>query len=75
MNFKPNIAIFNFLIVLSFAELSKLVTDNGGKVVGLDEPKLTHVVIDKRDESRRLELIKRTSKFVRFLEIVARSLT
>ena len=52
-----------------------MVTDNGGKIVGLDEPKLTHVVIDKRDESRRLELIKRTSKFVRFLEFVTHSLT
>jgi len=44
--------------------LSKLIVDNGGKIVGLDESKLTHVVVDKRDESRRLELIKRTSKFV-----------
>jgi len=49
-------------ITKNFAELSRLLTDNGGKIVGLDEPKLTHVVIDKRDESRRLELIKRTSK-------------
>jgi len=49
-------------IAKNFAELSRLLTDNGGKIVGLDEPKLTHVVIDKRDESRRLELIKRTSK-------------
>jgi len=54
--------------------LSRLLTDNGGKIVGLDEPKLTHVVIDKRDESRRLELIKRTSKFVRLLEVVTHSL-
>jgi len=44
--------------------LSKLIVDNGGKIVGLDDLKLTHVIVDKRDESRRLELIKRTSKFV-----------
>ena len=33
-------------------------------MVALDEPRLTHVVVDKRDESRRLELIKRTAKYV-----------
>lgn len=33
-------------------------------MVDLDEPRLTHVVVDKRDESRRLELIKRTAKYV-----------
>lgn len=37
---------------------------HGGRIVDLDEPKLTHVVVDKRDDSRRLELIKRTSKSV-----------
>ncbi|CAA7265112.1 unnamed protein product [Cyclocybe aegerita] len=46
----------------SLARLSKLITDNGGKVVDLDEPKLTHIVIDRRDDSRRLELMRRTSK-------------
>lgn len=30
----------------------------------IDEPKLTHVVVDKRDTSRRVALIKRTSTFV-----------
>jgi DNA ligase 4 len=50
------------IISSSFAELSKTITQNGGRVVNLDEPKLTHVVIDKRDDSRRLELMKRTSK-------------
>lgn len=29
----------------------------------MDEPKLTHVVIDKRDASRRVELIGRTSQY------------
>ncbi|KAJ7876841.1 DNA ligase IV [Mycena leptocephala] len=46
----------------SFVDLAKLIADNGGKVVDLDESKLTHVVIDKRDDSRRVELMKRTSK-------------
>lgn len=75
MIFRPNIEVFKLLILLSFAVLSRLLTDNGGKIVGLDEPKLTHVVIDKRDESRRLELIKRTSKFVCLVEVVTCSLT
>jgi DNA ligase-4 len=42
------------------------IRDNGGKVVDLDEPKLTHIIIDKRDDSRRLELMKRTAKSVLF---------
>ncbi|KAF8159664.1 DNA ligase IV [Crassisporium funariophilum] len=46
----------------TFAELSALITEHGGKVVGLEEPKMTHIVVDKRDESRRLELMRRTSK-------------
>ncbi|KIK09022.1 hypothetical protein K443DRAFT_672060 [Laccaria amethystina LaAM-08-1] len=46
----------------SFVDLSKVITDNGGKIVDLDEPKLTHIIIDKRDDSHRLELMKRTSK-------------
>ncbi|KAG6891545.1 hypothetical protein C0992_004403 [Termitomyces sp. T32_za158] len=48
----------------SFAELSMKIVENGGKVVDLTETKLTHIVIDKRDDSRRLELMKRTSKLV-----------
>ncbi|GBE86558.1 DNA ligase 4 [Sparassis crispa] len=46
----------------NFDSLSKILKENGGRVVDLDEPKLTHVVVDKRDTSRRVELIKRTSK-------------
>nr|Q7Z7W5.1 RecName: Full=DNA ligase 4; AltName: Full=DNA ligase IV; AltName: Full=Polydeoxyribonucleotide synthase [ATP] 4 [Coprinopsis cinerea]BAC76766.1 DNA ligase IV [Coprinopsis cinerea]BAD93669.1 DNA ligase IV [Coprinopsis cinerea] len=49
-------------ITKSFEEVEKLIKDNGGKIVDLDEPKLTHVVLDKRDDSRRVELMKRTSK-------------
>ncbi|KAG6866564.1 hypothetical protein C0991_002049 [Blastosporella zonata] len=46
----------------SFTELSAKIIENGGKAVDLSEPKLTHIIIDKRDGSRRLELMKRTSK-------------
>ncbi|KAF9462872.1 DNA ligase 4 [Collybia nuda] len=49
-------------IARSFLSLSLLIRDNGGRVVDLDEPKLTHLVVDKRDNTRRLELIKRASK-------------
>jgi DNA ligase-4 len=41
-----------------------MIQENGGKVVDLDEAKLTHIIIDKRDDSRRLELMKRTAKLV-----------
>ena len=49
-------------MVDSFARLAQVITDNGGKICDLDDPKLTHVLVDKRDESRRLELIKRTAQ-------------
>lgn len=44
--------------------MSTIIIENGGKIVDLDEPKLTHIVLDKRDDSRRLELMKRTAKSV-----------
>ncbi|KAF9563995.1 ATP-dependent DNA ligase [Agrocybe pediades] len=46
----------------NFTEVAKMITEHGGKIVDLDDPKMTHVVLDKRDDSRRVELIKRTSK-------------
>jgi DNA ligase-4 len=46
----------------SFTQLSVKIRDNGGNIVDLDEPKLTHIIIDKRDDIRRLELMKRTTK-------------
>jgi DNA ligase-4 len=46
----------------SLDQISRSVVENGGKVVALDDPKLTHVVLDKRDDSRRLVLMQRTSK-------------
>lgn len=46
----------------NFFEMDKMIIQNGGAVVELDDPKLTHVISDKRDDSRRRELISRTSK-------------
>jgi len=46
----------------SFADVEDLITANGGQIVDLDEPKLTHIVLDKRDTSRRKDLMKRTAK-------------
>lgn len=46
----------------SFNKVLREIEANGGKVVGLDDPKLTHIVLDKRDTSRRLSLMQRTAK-------------
>lgn len=46
----------------SFEDLSSQIMGNGGKIVDLDDPKLTHVVVDRLDATRRLKLIERTSK-------------
>jgi DNA ligase-4 len=51
--------------IISLAQIAKLIEDNGGKIVSLDDEKLTHVVLDKRDDSRRRELMKRTSEYAR----------
>ncbi|KAI0821590.1 DNA ligase 4 [Irpex lacteus] len=44
-----------------FKDIASSITDRGGKLVDLDDPKLTHIVFDEHDTSRRLELSKRTS--------------
>jgi len=49
-------------IARSFADIEDIIFANGGRVVDLDDPKLTHVIVDKRDSSRRKELAKRTAK-------------
>lgn len=48
---------------LSFERIAKLIGENGGRAADLEDAKLTHVVLDKRDDSRRRELMKRTSKY------------
>ncbi|KAL5513056.1 LIG4 [Sanghuangporus vaninii] len=50
-------------IASAFTEIEDLIVSNGGRLTAdLDDPKLTHVVLDKRDTSRRKELMARTSK-------------
>ena len=51
--------------IISFDRIFKLIVNNGGQIAELDDAKLTHVVLDKRDDSRRRELMKRTSKYGR----------
>jgi len=46
----------------SFNKVFREIEANGGRIVGLDDPKLTHIVLDKRDTSRRLSLMQRTAK-------------
>jgi len=48
-------------ISAKFLDITDVIERNGGKIVDLDDPKLTHIVLDKRDVSRRKELMKRTS--------------
>jgi hypothetical protein len=50
------------LDILSFDQVSRSIRENGGEIAALDDPKLTHVVVDKRDDSRRLTLMQRTSR-------------
>ena len=50
--------------IISFERILKLIVDNGGQIAELEDAKLTHVVLDKRDDSRRRELMKRTPKYV-----------
>ena len=47
---------------VSLRKVSRNIEENGGKIVDLDNPKLTHVVVDKRDVSRRITLMQRTSQ-------------
>lgn len=47
---------------ISLLKVSRNIEENGGKIVGLDNAKLTHVVLDKRDVSRRIVLMQLTSK-------------
>lgn len=61
---QPSLSLVHAKNFNSFDILSVLICENGGRIVGLDESKLTHIIVDKRDDSRRLELIKRTSKSV-----------
>lgn len=50
-------------IASEMSKLRNLIVKEGGRVTdNIDEPKLTHIVVHERDKSRRVELIRRTSK-------------
>ncbi|KAJ7583239.1 DNA ligase 4 [Mycena floridula] len=57
MKFKPKV---EEAVEASFGLLAKTIEENGGRIVDLDDPELTHIIIDKRDDGRRVALIKRT---------------
>lgn len=46
----------------SLVKVSRAIEENGGKTVELGNAKLTHVVLDKRDISRRITLMQLTSE-------------
>jgi len=48
-------------IETSFVDIEDIIAKNGGRIVELGDPKLTHIVVDKRDSSRRKDLMKKTS--------------
>lgn len=74
MQVKPNLKNQDS-VISDLGKLTKLITSNGGRIAGLDEPKLTHIVVDRRDTSRRLELIRRTSKPKRKYLVVSEFIT
>lgn len=62
MEFLIGSVLINFALS-SFRDVAESIEKNGGRIADLDDPKLTHVVLDKRDDSRRVELMKLTSKY------------
>lgn len=57
------VAVLLTFLLGSFAEAKTNIIRFGGRVVdNLDEPKLTHIVVDKRDKTRRLALMNRTKQ-------------
>lgn len=55
-------ARMNAHVDTSLLKVSQNIEENGGKIVDLNNPKLTHVVIDKRDMSRRIILMQLASE-------------
>ncbi len=55
--------------LVRFVDIENTIAKNGGRIVELGDPKLTHIVVDKRDCSRRKDLMKRTSTYAYPLEI------
>jgi len=57
---RPVSSFYSRLVRL--VDIGAVILANGGRLGDLDDPKLTHIIVDKRDDSRRLELMQRTSK-------------
>ncbi|KAF9785002.1 DNA ligase 4 [Thelephora terrestris] len=74
MQVKPNVKN-EAAITEELEKVQNLIISNGGRIAGLDEPKLTHIVVNKRDTSRRLELMKRTSEPKRRYLVVSEFIT
>ncbi|KAG8996742.1 DNA ligase (ATP), partial [Tulasnella sp. 427] len=50
-------------ITSELSNLRDLIIKEGGRVTdNIDEPKLTHIIVHEKDKSRRVELMRRTSK-------------
>ncbi|KAF8518045.1 DNA ligase 4 [Hysterangium stoloniferum] len=49
-------------IYANFQQVRKDLVKYGGIIVDLDDPLLTHILYDRRDDSRRIQLMRRTSK-------------
>lgn len=49
-------------IHVNFQQVRKDLVKYGGTVVDLEDPQLTHILYDRRDDSRRIQLMRRTSK-------------
>lgn len=48
-----------------FSTIETLIVENYGKVTSnLEDPKLTHIVLFKKDLGRRVELMRKTQKYV-----------
>ncbi|KAF8582783.1 DNA ligase 4 [Ramaria rubella] len=52
----------DLLIEENFENIQQMIIECGGEIVDIDDPKLTHVLYDKRDESRRVQLLRKASK-------------
>jgi len=51
-------------------EATKFLRENGGIITtDVDDPKLTHIIVDDDDSSRYAELSRRTSRYVRLISI------
>lgn len=50
------------MFIYRFLDVEDIITANGGRIVELSNPKLTHILVDKRDIGRRKELMRMTAK-------------